>query len=351
MRARKVYLGWLGVAVVCGCAPAAYAYEAEVDASIDAQYYTLSSPWGTPEVRYRRYTETLGLAVWNISGSPDPRGSRLSFQSRMRLDADFGQSSAERALMSSTYIPGLQEAPLDLMYAYLEGERYFNGYLGFRIGRQYVFDTLGFWSFDGGLVSLSTPGNLVFEAYAGFEQRGGGMPTFGTRLGMTNRDFFERIGVTATETFAPGDMELEPHFDVVAEWQDYRATSSLRLQDMIMDKFFEWMDTGGYRFKEDLTARLIAVMGRASSYLSEDAKTLISGVVPKVPPNMSRRAIATIAMLHSTAERVLRDLELVEEERIARTGRPLHPREVRVRLEELRQASNGRIGYLCAGVR
>jgi hypothetical protein len=99
----------------------------------------------------------------------------------MRLDADFGQSSAERSLASPSYVPGLQEAPLDLMYAYLEGQRYFNGYLGFKLGRQYVFDTLGFWSFDGGLVTLSTPLNLVFEGYAGFEQRGGGLPYFGTR--------------------------------------------------------------------------------------------------------------------------------------------------------------------------
>jgi hypothetical protein len=132
-------------------------------------------------VRRRRYTETLGLSVWNIQGQDNPRGSRLSFQSRMRLDADFGQSSAERRLRDSRYIPGLEEAPLDLMYAYLEGERYLHGYLGFRLGRQYLFDTLGFWSFDGALVSLSTPVGLVFDAYAGFEQRGGGLPTFGTR--------------------------------------------------------------------------------------------------------------------------------------------------------------------------
>src|SRR5687768_12926005 len=119
----------------------ALAYEAEVDASIDAQYYTLQSPWGDPLVRRRRYTETLGLSVWNIQGQDNPRGARLSFQSRMRLEADFGQSSAERELHNHRYIPGLEEAPLDLMYAYLEGERYFNGYLGFKVGRQYVFDT------------------------------------------------------------------------------------------------------------------------------------------------------------------------------------------------------------------
>jgi hypothetical protein len=168
-------------AAVAGYSEPARAYETEVDASVTAQYYSLASPWGSPELRRRRYTQTLGLAVWNIQGVADPRGPRLSFQTRMRLDADFGQSSAERELGSATYIPGLQEVPLDLMYAYLEGQRYWNGYVSFKLGRQYVFDTLGFWSFDGGLVTLSTPANLVFEGYAGFEQRGGGIPYFGTR--------------------------------------------------------------------------------------------------------------------------------------------------------------------------
>jgi hypothetical protein len=182
MRAHIAHVFWLALSAgIVGLAQPARAYEAEVDASIDAQYYTLQSPYGDPLVRRRRYTETLGLAVWNIQGLDDPRGARLSFQSRLRLDADFGQSSAERSLNSPSYVPGLEQAPLDLMYAYLEGERYFNGHFGFRLGRQYVMDTLGFWSFDGGLVSLNTPGNLVFEAYAGFEQRGGGLPLLGTR--------------------------------------------------------------------------------------------------------------------------------------------------------------------------
>ncbi len=209
MRARAHKSCWVGLGaglLLSSLPQAARAYEAEVDASLDAQYYTYQSPWGDPLVRRRRYTETLGLSVWNIQGQDDPRGARLSFQSRMRLDADFGQSSSERQLHDARYIPGLEEAPLDLMYAYLEGERYFNGCFGFRVGRQYVFDTLGFWSFDGGLVSLDTPGNLRFEAYAGFEQRGGGLPTFGTRR-------FESQGVYRGDRFGfednyyPGFLE------------------------------------------------------------------------------------------------------------------------------------------------
>src|SRR6185436_11181613 len=45
--------------------------------------------------------------------------------------------------------------------------------IGFKIGRQYVTDSLGWWSFDGGLVRLTTPFWVSVEGYGGLEVRGG----------------------------------------------------------------------------------------------------------------------------------------------------------------------------------
>lgn len=172
------------------------------------------------------------------------------------------------------------------------------------------------------------------------------LPTFTTRYDMKNRDFVDRIGVTARETFAPADIELEPDFDLVAEWQDYRVTSRLRLQDLLMDKLFSWMDEHGYRFREDLPIRLIGIFGQLSGRLSNRAKNLIAAVVPKVPPNMQASTIKAVAMLHKTAEPLLADLQAMERRSIDRTGRPLHAREVYAYLEQCREAANGHIGYL-----
>jgi len=309
MRARAVLVSWLGLtAGLIGLAEPAHAYEAEVDASIDAQYYTYQSPWGDPLVRRRRYTETLGLAVWNIQGSDNPRGARLSFQSRMRLDADFGQSSAERNLRSDRYIPGLEEAPLDLMYAYLEGQRYFNGYLGFRLGRQYVIDTLGFWSFDGGLVSLTTPANLTFEAYAGFEQRGGGLPTVGTRR-------FEAQGVYRGDRYGferdqwPAFLEesaLAPAAGLAVEASGFGVLHSRLTYRKVINRdevnISPFVDSGngqyflsgdrtsseriGYSLRAD-SAKVGAVVGSAvydlyNQILSEYAASASAFVTPKV---------------------------------------------------------------------
>ncbi|HEX6765718.1 MAG TPA: hypothetical protein VF103_09580 [Polyangiaceae bacterium] len=167
-----------GVGLVGVGAPA-HAYETEVDASVDAQLYSFQSPYGEPLIRRRRLTDTVGLSLYDLQGERKHDGPALSFRSRLRLDADFGMDPAESDPNSSRFVPGVQPAPLDLMYAYLEGQRYFGGLVGFRLGRQYVTDMLGWWSFDGGLVSITTPAFLRIEAYGGLEQRSG-LPLLGT---------------------------------------------------------------------------------------------------------------------------------------------------------------------------
>lgn len=174
------------------------------------------------------------------------------------------------------------------------------------------------------------------------------VPAYTTLLDMKNRDFLDRVGVKAVETFAPGDLETDPRFEIVAEWQDYRVTSSLRNQDMIATKLFEFMEAHGWQFEEDGAIRLIGWMGRLAANFSEDAKDLMSSVVPKIPPNMSRSTIAAIAMLHKTAEPLLEQLTQLEQAEIVRSGRTLHPRQALAYLDEVYKSSGGRIGYLVA---
>jgi hypothetical protein len=189
---------------------------------------------------------------------------------------------------------------------------------------------------------------LVRQAFDEASRGGVKLPTYATRLVTTNVDFLRRIGVKAKETFAPGDMELEPQFDLVAEWADFRVTSDLRLQDFIMTKMFEWMEVEGWRFKEDFAIRLVGWFGRIAANLSDRVKDLISDLVPKIPSNMRRRTIATVAMLHKTAQPLLEGLQEKERDCIARYGRQLHASEVFAHLDEVKARSGGQIGYLVA---
>lgn len=162
--------------------------DATITSDTAAQFYELRSPTGETIIARRRLTTTLGVAVYDLLDvADDPLAPSLSFRARLRYDADYGGSAEETAHdRFARFVPGFSRGPVDLMYGYVEGRRYLRGLLGFRLGRQYVTDALGWWSFDGGLVKVTTPYFVAFEVYGGLEQRGG-MPLSTPR--------FERDGV------------------------------------------------------------------------------------------------------------------------------------------------------------
>src|SRR5690606_13360687 len=120
----------------------------------DVQLYTAPNPWGTRELRRRRYTQTLGLIVADLVGRANEGGPDLTWSSRLRLDADLGQGNAVTdPTRGSEFVPGVSPAPVDLQYAYLDARGLVGEALAFRVGRQYVTGPLGWWSFDGARVT------------------------------------------------------------------------------------------------------------------------------------------------------------------------------------------------------
>jgi hypothetical protein len=181
-------LGWSALAVaLAALTPAeSRAADFEVQADTALQGYEVASPWGDVVLQRRRFMQTVGLGVYNLQGVHRAGGADYRIVMRMRLNADFGvnahledrQGGGETTYATSAgngvrFVPGLEAAPLDLMYGYLEGRNLAHGLFGFKLGRQYVTDALGWWSFDGGLVRLTTPFFVQAELYAGLEQRGG----------------------------------------------------------------------------------------------------------------------------------------------------------------------------------
>jgi hypothetical protein len=155
------------------------ALEPEITGDATAQFYDVRSPSGETILERRRVTATLGLSGYELL-APDPKdrnGPELTFRARLRYDADYGANGAEANLgqtqSTQLFVPGFSRGPVDLMYAYVEGRRFLHGTTGFKLGRQYQTDVLGWWSFDGGDVKVTTPFFVQVEGYGGLEQRGG----------------------------------------------------------------------------------------------------------------------------------------------------------------------------------
>ncbi|MEZ4311827.1 MAG: hypothetical protein R3F14_27670, partial [Polyangiaceae bacterium] len=139
---------------------------------------------------------------------------------KLRLNADFGinevhdgEAQGSETTFDGTgrrFSPGLEVAPLDLMYAYVEGRNLARGWLGFKVGRQYQTDVLGWWSFDGGLVRVTTPFYVQAELYGGLEQRNGLVLSTGR---------FERNGIWRGSHAGFGDEPGQPRLTDYPSYQ------------------------------------------------------------------------------------------------------------------------------------
>jgi hypothetical protein len=162
----------------------ASAVDVELTGETVGQAYAVASPWEGSSLERRRWMQIVGFALHGSDASADASAPDYSFRMALRVDGDFGlgdhlpqgsrdaETRWDRA-SGAYFVPGLAPARLDLMFGYLEVRRLAGGWLGFRVGRQYVVDPLGWWSFDGATLRVTTPWYVELEALGGFEQRGG----------------------------------------------------------------------------------------------------------------------------------------------------------------------------------
>ena len=168
----RIALATIGLGLLS--ASRSLAYEASVDGQSNLQLYTVQGLYGSPSLSRQRLTHTLGLDVVDVAGSAWNREPWVNVRIRLRMDADYGINPAEQDPTNNDYfVPGLKTAPVDVLYAYIEGGGWLRNTVGFRLGRQLFFDELGWWSMDGARIAFM-PGR-IFElaGYFGFEQRGG----------------------------------------------------------------------------------------------------------------------------------------------------------------------------------
>ncbi len=185
MRSKRTYpppfpVLWLaagGLASISLADATASASPPELLTETAAQFYDVRSPSGQSVLARRRLMTTLGVGVNDLlvaDRSANPNGATLSFRARLRYDADYGGTAGETDQANAgSVIPGFERGPVDIMYGYVEGRRFLGGWLGFKVGRQYVVDALGWWSFDGGQIKITTPYYVAAEVYGGLEQRSG----------------------------------------------------------------------------------------------------------------------------------------------------------------------------------
>jgi hypothetical protein len=120
------------------------------------------------------------------------------------------------------------------------------------------------------------------------------IPLFPSSLKKNRGSFLDAIGVTATTTFAPGDIELDPRFDLVAEWRDYGRVHTAQEMDAVLTAMYSWMREKNYMFFPNAKYKGEADLG----YILRRLPLFDLLVNKKFPLNMTRKTIATVQTLN-----------------------------------------------------
>ena len=140
------------------------------------------------------------------------------------------------------------------------------------------------------------------------------VPAFPSKFTMKNRDILDRLGITIEESFLPEDIEMDPRFQLIAEWRDFSRIGSAVRKDAIMDAIYRWMEADGYRFHPSRNHRIQARMGKVLRNLGF--------LRDKMPTYMKVRAIEMSLMIEELMEELEKMTDARASKHLAQTGVP-----------------------------
>jgi hypothetical protein len=129
--------------------------------------------------------------------------------------------------------------------------------------------------------------------YIGYKSQGVLIPTYMSDINP-QLDLVRRLGIKGDRIFAPGDMELEPQFELIAEFRNLRKLKGIRMKDMALASFLDWMDKG-YKIYPKASASVEALSG----WLLRQLDLNVKNVRKRLPKNMNVKALNTVLTLDS----------------------------------------------------
>lgn len=138
---------------------------------------------------------------------------------------------------------------------------------------------------------VPNPGKLVSAQY----------PLIWTHVPVKENQLVQLLSIEVDESFSPGDVEMDPRLDLVADFKYYPKINSARGYDMIFSKIFQWIEKGGYSFNE--ASPFILSISQSVMAVTDNLNALVDDFdnLPKFAPEGIIRAGLYVAALSEFA--------------------------------------------------
>ena len=150
------------------------------------------------------------------------------------------------------------------------------------------------------------------------------------------KSIIERLKLVEGDTYEPGDMEIDPRFELVGEFQDLRLTRDSRQKDAIMSAVFDWMENKDYELKDDMKSKM------AGGIIYSVRRTFLWPLVKKIlklddfSKEIPRNMLRTVTLINELGAVMLAELQAKDLEFEKQHGVPMSYMDFYKTLEEMR---------------
>ena len=147
----------------------------------------------------------------------------------------------------------------------------------------------------------------------------------------------QRLNIAKGATYEPGDMEVDPRFKLMGEFQDLRLTRDSRQKDAVMSAVFNWMDQYQYELHDNMTSKM------AGGIIHKARRTFIWPLLRRamkiddfskeIPANM----LSTVTLVNELGAILLAELNKQDLEFEQTHGIPMSAPKMMEALENFRQ--------------
>lgn len=147
----------------------------------------------------------------------------------------------------------------------------------------------------------------------------------------------KRLKIAKGPTYEPGDMEIDPRFELMGEFQDLRITRDSRQKDAIMSAIFNWMDEHHYELHDSGKSRM------AGGVIYTVRRTFLWPLVKKMlkldefSKEIPRNMLSTVTLINQLGEVLQKELHAKDLAYEKEHGRPMTIMDFYQTLEEFRK--------------
>lgn len=162
------------------------------------------------------------------------------------------------------------------------------------------------------------------------------LPFYSSQIVLNNKKFLSSLNLKKGESFSPDDLEIDPRFELVLDWRDYRLIRDSRYKDAILSEMIRWVGDLKYQF------RGTAKSGIAKHIILPSRTTRLWPLVravtgsPDIDPTLPKDLLGVMTVLGQVGDGLLERVEKADKEFIAKYKRPMTNRQLRDYLEQLR---------------